>query len=151
MSALSIPAVARVHRVVTDLAAIEAALESYQKKHGKYPETQTGLSALIESKLIKTLPTDSWGRVYLYTRNNNSYVVWSLGRDGAIGGKGEDHDYSTSNKEANQTNIKFVSRKHSWINTASVVVPAVVLFLVFMLVYYIIRKNIKISHKSESK
>jgi len=80
------------------------ALDQYRIDVGQYPSTEQGLSALNknpanESKwggpyLKKEVPTDPWGRAYLYKSpgEHGEYDLFSLGKDGQQGGAKESED-----------------------------------------------------------
>jgi len=51
---------AKVDVARNDLRSIENALDVYYAKKGNYPDTGTGLRALVESKVLKTAPVDPW-------------------------------------------------------------------------------------------
>ena len=84
--------------------ALEKALHQYRLDVGNYPTTEHGLAALMtqpnnEPKwqgpyLSETPPDDPWGRpyVYKYPGENNEFDLFSMGRDGQIGGEGEAAD-----------------------------------------------------------
>lgn len=78
---------ARTDRVRMDLGAIENALKIYYAKHGRYPDTAAGLSALEVSPF-----QDPWGNDYLYVNEAPTPLLRSLGRDGLPGGEGADAD-----------------------------------------------------------
>ena len=74
--------------------AFEKALDQYRLEKRRYPTAEEGLAA-VQPYLKKTLPTDPWGRPYVYRANgtkNGEFEVVSLGRDGKAGGSGEDAD-----------------------------------------------------------
>ena len=88
------------------------ALDSYRLDNDVYPSTDQGLAALRTMPttgdiprnwrgpyLRKTVPLDPWGRPYVFvspgTENPASYDLYSLGRDGKIGGEGEDADITS--------------------------------------------------------
>ncbi len=81
------------------------ALDQYRLDNDYYPSDAQGLEALRTAPqgepaahnwrgpyLKKPLPLDPWGRPYVYRIEGNSYVLYSLGRDGKDGGDGEDRD-----------------------------------------------------------
>jgi len=84
--------------------ALEKALDQYRLDVGRYPSSEQGLSALVtppanEPKwqgpyLKKAVPPDPWGRAYLYRYpgEHGDVDLFSYGRDGQAGGKGEDAD-----------------------------------------------------------
>ncbi len=88
------------------------ALDNYRLDNDAYPTTDQSLAALRTAPamepaprrwrgpyLRKEVPLDPWGRPYLYrapgTTNPNGYDLYSLGRDGQIGGAGEDADLTS--------------------------------------------------------
>ena len=79
------------------------ALDQYRLDVGAYPSTQEGLQALMTNPgvenwdgpyLKKNLPLDPWGKPYLYQQpgSQGEYDLSSYGRDGKVGGEGEDKD-----------------------------------------------------------
>ena len=100
-------------RAKTEIAALQVrnlatAVELYFVETGKYPSNDFGLKALLEAppgesrwngpyiKGIKDL-NDPWGRPFLYRLpgQKSEFEVFTLGRDGAPGGTGEDADISS--------------------------------------------------------
>ena len=73
--------------------SLEKALDQYRLENRRYPSAEEGLVA-VQPYLKKTLPTDPWGRPYVYRpgRVGGEFEVVSLGRDGKTGGSGEDAD-----------------------------------------------------------
>lgn len=82
-----------------------AGLDLYHLEIGRYPTTDEGLLALARKPsgignwhgpyLKKSnIPTDPWGNDYRYRSpgENGDYDLYSLGRDNADGGAGEDLD-----------------------------------------------------------
>ena len=94
----------------SDTAALQieelgAGLDLYHLEVGHYPTTVEGLRALAEKPLDaigwngpylkkRDIPNDPWGNAYLYRYpgENSDYDLYSLGRDNADGGDGEDED-----------------------------------------------------------
>jgi general secretion pathway protein G len=93
----------------TQIELLSVALDGYRLDNGNYPTTDQGLAALRERPtrapvptnwrgpyLRKAVPLDPWGRPYLYRvpgeRNPSAFDLESLGRDGKVGGEGEDAD-----------------------------------------------------------
>lgn len=86
------------------LDALAKALGHYRLDMGRYPSTQSGLSALMQAPagdgrwagpyLAKALPPDPWGHAYQYRApgRQGDFELWSWGRDGRPGGQGEDAD-----------------------------------------------------------
>jgi general secretion pathway protein G len=78
-------------------------LDQFRLDVGRYPTTQEGLNTLTVNPgvekwdgpyLKKELPNDPWGRAYNYQcpGTHGEYDLFSYGRDGALGGEGEDQD-----------------------------------------------------------
>ena len=82
------------------------ALDQMRLDVGRYPTTQEGLSSLVTNPgmpnwegpyLKKALPSDPWGRPYVYQSpgSHGEYDLYSYGRDGSPGGEGEDADLAS--------------------------------------------------------
>jgi general secretion pathway protein G len=88
------------------------ALNAYRMDNDVFPSTDQGLAALRTLPttgdlprnwrgpyLSKVVPSDPWGRPYVYvspgTVNQESYDLYSLGRDGKPGGTDEDADITS--------------------------------------------------------
>ncbi|MFN3312445.1 MAG: type II secretion system major pseudopilin GspG [Hyphomonas sp.] len=89
----------------TQVRLIQSALDLYLIDVGRYPTPEEGLQALVAAPANapgwsgpyldeEQVPADPWGRPYLYTSGSDGLRVrvYSLGRDGAEGGTGEDAD-----------------------------------------------------------
>lgn len=84
--------------------ALGKALDQYRLDVGQYPSTGQGLAALLQTPadaprwqgpyLAKALPPDPWGRPYAYRSpgEHGEYDLYTLGRDGAPGGEGDNAD-----------------------------------------------------------
>jgi len=96
---------ARSETARAQIAAISTALELYALDNGTYPPQQAGLSALVQAPpntpswkgpYIKKADglLDPWGHPYEYRfpGRKNQVEVYTLGRDNAPGGTGEDQD-----------------------------------------------------------
>jgi len=102
---------ARRARAITDLSAIDSALEIYNADNGNYPTTQQGIQALLDQptsapepdnwqgpylKNRSTVPLDPWGNEYVYLspgeESPDSYDLYSYGKDGRPGGDGYNAD-----------------------------------------------------------
>ncbi len=94
---------AQVTKVRADIRAIESALKLYRLDNFRYPSTDEGLEALVtrpqnsdakwpEGGYLDRIPVDAWDRpyVYLYPGNQGTFDLYSLGRDGQLGGEGLD-------------------------------------------------------------
>jgi len=92
---------ARVTAAKTDIEAnLSTALDLYELDNGRYPNTQQGMAALLETPTAspvpsnwsgpylkkKKIPKDPWGNDYKFvspgTRNTGEYDLFSLGPDG---------------------------------------------------------------------
>ena len=78
-----------------DIANIHNALKLYYTKKGKYPDTGTGLKALVDTQNLEKVPTDPWGNEYVYMNEGGKPVIMSYGADGTQGGEGPDSDISS--------------------------------------------------------
>ena len=93
-----------------DLLAL--ALNSYRLDNDVFPTTEQGLQALRTLPSIgepprnwrgpylsKLVPNDPWQRAYIYVQpgkeNPASFDLYTLGRDGKLGGAGEDADVTS--------------------------------------------------------
>ena len=70
-------------------------LDQYYARKGKYPDTGTGLKALVDGQYEDSMPKDPWGNEYVYTLENGKAVVVSYGKDGQPGGESNDADISS--------------------------------------------------------
>ena len=103
---------AKVNAAKSQVEIFALALDSYRIDNDAYPATDQSLTALRTLPttgdaprnwrgpyLRKADPLDPWGRPYLYIapgkENPTSYDLYSLGRDGKIGGDGEDADITS--------------------------------------------------------
>jgi general secretion pathway protein G len=89
-----------------DLSTIRTALETFHIDTGRYPTSDEGLNALREQPAdvtgwkgpytAKPIGADPWGFEYVYEHpgpdGDDSYYLYSLGKDGAEGGEGENQD-----------------------------------------------------------
>ena len=99
---------ARRSAAKSQLQILALALDQYRLDNDAYPTTEQGLAALrvppsgITSAnwrgpyLRQEVPPDPWGRPYRYVApgvaNPTAYDLYTLGRDAAYGGSGEDAD-----------------------------------------------------------
>jgi general secretion pathway protein G len=103
---------AKTEAAKSQIEIFSLALDSYRLDNDTYPTTEQGLSALRTIPqagspprnwrgpyLRKEVPMDPWGRAYVYTApgksNPASYDCYTLGRDGKVGGEGEDADITS--------------------------------------------------------
>jgi general secretion pathway protein G len=83
-----------------DIANIHNALKLYYTKKGKFPDTGTGLRALVDTQNLDKIPTDPWGHEYVYMNEGGKPVIMSYGADGTQGGEGPDSDISSRDAQA---------------------------------------------------
>ena len=103
---------AKVQAARSQIEVLGLALDSYRMDNDAYPAPETGLAALRTMPtsgtvpqnwrgpyLRREVPNDPWGRPYVYVvpgrENPTSYDLYSLGRDGKLGGAGEDVDLTS--------------------------------------------------------
>jgi len=89
----------------TQIAQIEAALDSFRLDVGRYPTTSEGLESLMQSSvagwdgpyLKKKVPLDPWGEPYVLISPGSraEYELSSYGKDKQPGGTGEDADINS--------------------------------------------------------
>jgi len=104
---MSRPDEARAVAAKADIAALTQALKLYRLDNTAYPSTEQGLQALVarpatqpipvnwkQGGYVDRLPTDPWGREYLYLNPGvrSEIEVFSLGADGQPGGEGTNGD-----------------------------------------------------------
>jgi len=113
---------ARVTATRAQLSSLEGVLELYRMDNGKFPTSEQGLLALVETPTSEPvprdypaggylkdgrLPLDPWSEPYHYempgTNNPHAYDIWSFGADGAPGGEGVDADIGNWANEAGPT------------------------------------------------
>ena len=94
--------------VRSQLNTLIQALEEYRTDNQAFPPTTPGLKSLLpsdtmSSSYLDSLPEDPWGRSYIYEKPRQlygataKYKLYTLGRDGAEGGRGEDADIGNWN------------------------------------------------------
>lgn len=91
---------AKVDTAKLDIKNIEAALKLYYAKKGNYPDTGSGLKALVDTQNLEKIPVDPWGTEYVYLNEGGKPVLVSYGKDKAPGGEGFDADISNKNGDA---------------------------------------------------
>lgn len=97
-------------KVVTDVVAIENALDMYKLNSSVFPTTDQGLDSLVsepserprnypDGGYIRRLPQDPWGREYQYLNpgDHGMFDIFSLGADGQEGGEGVNADIGNWN------------------------------------------------------
>ncbi|HLM46534.1 MAG TPA: type II secretion system protein GspG [Myxococcaceae bacterium] len=83
-----------------DIGAIHNGLKIYYAKKGRFPDTASGLRALVEAQTLENLPKDPWGNAYVYMNEGGKPIVTTYGGDGVSGGEGVDADISSRDLEA---------------------------------------------------
>lgn len=105
---------ARRSTAKSQIEIMALSLDAYKLDNEEFPTTQQGLDALrmipvtgtppVNWKgpyLRQNVPLDPWRRPYVYTSpglaNLTSYDLYTLGKDGKVGGTGEDADITSWN------------------------------------------------------
>lgn len=88
---------ANVNAAKMQIPRFSLSLESYKEAHGNYPNTEEGLQALVDDKLLKEKDIkDPWGNPFQYRcpsdHEDGEYDIWSYGADGKEGGEGFNAD-----------------------------------------------------------
>ena len=96
---------ARVTAAKTDVNNLMQALKLYKLDNQRYPTTEQGLQALLTKPTtgpaamnwktyLDKLPSDPWGKAYVYLNPGikGEVDVMSYGADGVAGGEGKDAD-----------------------------------------------------------
>lgn len=86
------------------IGALELALDQFRLDSGRYPTNEEGLEALMTAPaglpnwggpyLKKAVPSDPWGRPFVYMNpgQHGEIDLLSYGKDGRAGGTGDDAD-----------------------------------------------------------
>ena len=84
---------------LSQISALEAALDSYRLDVGQYPdslegrvENDSGRAAWNGPYLRREVPLDPWGNEYVYDSDGRGFTLVSYGPDGERGGEGDDAD-----------------------------------------------------------
>ncbi|MFN0062456.1 MAG: type II secretion system protein GspG [Myxococcaceae bacterium] len=85
---------ANVDRAALDIRSIEGGLKLYYARKGQYPDTATGLRALVDTQILDAVPSDPWGSEYQYLNEGGKPVITSYGSDKTPGGEGTASDIS---------------------------------------------------------
>jgi len=101
-------------KVVSDVIALENALDMYKLDNGEYPSTEQGLEALVEQPsgtpeprnyredgYIKRLPQDPWGNDYILNSpgEHGKVDVLSIGQDREEGTDDDIGNWNLDGKE----------------------------------------------------
>ena len=82
----------KIKQAKIDIGTISNALDLYKTEFGRYPDSDDGLSRLVEEKILKEkkVPQDPWGNEYVYiypgSNNEDAFDLYSFGPDGKEGG-----------------------------------------------------------------
>lgn len=100
----------QLSKIRNDLITVQTALEQYLADNHSLPSETQGLTALITASsthpvplkfrdggYLSAIPTDPWGRQYVYEKDGLSGVapefrLYTLGADGTLGGAGKNAD-----------------------------------------------------------
>jgi len=105
---------ARRNAAKSQIQIFALALDAYRLDNETYPTTEQGLDALRTEPvagdppsnwkgpyLRQLVPVDPWGRPYVYGApgiiNPTAYDLYTLGKDGTVGGDGENADITSWN------------------------------------------------------
>lgn len=103
---------AKTNSARSQIEILSLALNSYRLHNDNYPSQEQGLQALRTMPttgeipknwrgpyLTRELPSDPWGRPYIYIvpgiANPKSFDLYTLGKDGKVGGTDEDADITS--------------------------------------------------------
>jgi general secretion pathway protein G len=102
----------------SQIQILSLALDAYRLDNEVFPTTEQGLEALRSVPvadpppnwkgpyLRQVVPLDPWGRAYVYVApgvsNPNAYDLYTLGKDGKVGGEGEASDVTSWNGPVRQ-------------------------------------------------
>ena len=104
-------------KAVSDIVALENALDMYKLDNSRYPTTEQGLEALVtkpqgdpaprnykDDGYIKRLPQDPWGNNYqlMSPGEHGKIDVFSLGLDGEAGTADDIGNWNMDQKKGNE-------------------------------------------------
>ena len=104
-------------KAVSDIVALENALDMYKLDNSRYPTTEQGLEALVtkpqgdpaprnykDDGYIKRLPQDPWGNNYqlMSPGEHGKIDVFSLGLDGEAGTADDTGNWNMDQKKGNE-------------------------------------------------
>jgi general secretion pathway protein G len=94
-----------VSLVASSLASIEGRIEQFQLDQGRLPSS---LQELLLPSLVAKTPyataaelRDPWGRELYYQASGDTYLLFTLGADGQVGGSGNAKDLQVGSAVAN--------------------------------------------------
>jgi general secretion pathway protein G len=84
----------------TQMLALETSLQTYRLDIGSFPDRLEELRSSQKPGwdgpyMNKSIPMDPWGKPYIYRApgdNGNDFYMASYGKDGQLGGEGENED-----------------------------------------------------------
>jgi general secretion pathway protein G len=86
---------------LSQIASLEAALDTYRLDVGEYPDSLEGLRENDSGRaswngpyLRRGVPLDPWNNEYVYDSNDREFTLFSYGPDGERGGEDDDADVS---------------------------------------------------------
>ena len=84
---------------MSQISALEAALDAHRLDVGSYPDSLEGLVENIDDRaawngpyLRREVPLDPWGNDYIYESEGGDFTLISYGPDGEQGGSDDDAD-----------------------------------------------------------
>ena len=84
---------------LSQVSALEAALDTYRLDVGQYPDSLEGLVQNDSGRAVwngpylrREVPLDPWGNNYVYDSDGREFTLVSYGPDGEQGGEGNDAD-----------------------------------------------------------
>jgi general secretion pathway protein G len=98
---------AKIKAARAQIELLSTALDTFRLDVGRYPTTQEGLEALRRQPsglerwdgpyLRKEVPSDPWGKAYVYSGpgEHGPYDLLSYGADGTPGGDGDNRDVTS--------------------------------------------------------
>lgn len=104
-------------KAVTDIVALENALDMYKLDNSRFPTTEQGLEALVtkpqsepeprnykDDGYIRRLPQDPWGNAYqlMSPGEHGKIDVFSMGLDGEAGSDDDIGNWNMDQKKGNQ-------------------------------------------------
>ena len=110
---LNKPEKARRTKAQVDIKNIETALSLFHSDTGRFPTTSENLEALVKDPgitgydpdgYLNEVPTDPWGKKYIYlypSLHGKDYDLESFGADGEDGGSGKNADIENWNLKDN--------------------------------------------------
>lgn len=92
---------AKITRARAEVAQITIAVHEYELQQNVLP---TSLESVAHQGFLDAVPMDPWGNPYHFSVEEPDFAnaiarfyVWTLGKDGRIGGRGPDEDYGNWN------------------------------------------------------